>query len=199
MTAPRSTARCRPPSAIRRWAASDWGPSSPPPSRYTSPSAGSVWSERTSTHSTGSPRRSARLARINRLPRSPYVDSRTGYTHTSRSWDSVATVKLRSDVLEGRVVRDDLKPSRWRLGERLHERRHLGEGDIVDLKPDREVQRPVAGDQHVTPAQRREVDVVEPGGVQAVRVARVDRQESGRVLGHVERLQPAGRVLGQQE
>src|SRR2546423_12804078 len=160
---------------------------------------GPGWWDRTSTASTGSPRRSARRARTSRLPRSPYVDNRSGYTQTIRRCDSVDTVQLRSDVLEGGVVGDHFQPPRGYRGHRLGERRDVLERYLVDLQPDRQVVRPVPGDQYLPAGQWSEVDVEEPGGVQPVRVPCVDRQQRRRLVGHVEGLQPPGRVLGQQQ
>src|SRR2546423_2090576 len=137
---------------------------------------GPGWWDRTSTASTGSPRRSARRARTSRLPRSPYVDNRSGYTQTIRRRDSVDTVQLRSDVLESGVVGDHFQPSRGYRGERLGKRRHVLERHLVDVEPDRQVVRAVAGDQHRAAEQWGEVDIEEPGGVEAVRVPRVDRE-----------------------
>ena len=66
----------------------------------------------------------------------------------------------------------------------------MPERHIVDLQPHGQVVRPVAGDQHRPAAQRREVDVVEPGGVEAVGVAGVDGQQ-GRRLARPCRTPPA--------
>ena len=49
-----------------------------------SPCCGTGWSEFTSIASTSMPRSRARRLRTSRLPRSPYVLSRSGYTQTSR-------------------------------------------------------------------------------------------------------------------
>src|SRR5215470_15965218 len=96
-------------------------------------------SERTSIISEGSPRSAARRARINMFPRSPYVDSRSGYTQTMRSALSVArsvdTVQLRSDVLERGVVRDHFDPPGRYGAQRLGKRIDVHERDVVDFQP----------------------------------------------------------------
>src|SRR6266542_478144 len=111
-----------------------------------------------------------------------------------RRLDSVDTVQLRSDVLEGGVVGDHFQPARRYRGDRLGKGRDVLERYLVDLQPDGQVVRPVAGDQYLTSGQRGDVNVEQPGGVQPVRVPRVDRQQRRCLVGHVERLQPAGRV-----
>src|SRR5690349_22076697 len=156
---------------------------------------GMGWSERTSYVSTGMPRRAARRPRISRLPRSPYVDSRSGKIQTIRRVLSVDTVQLRSDVLERRVVRDHFEAAGRTGPDRLVKRLNVPEGHIVHFQPYCQVVGAVAGDQHLAPAQRGEVDVVEPRRVEAVGVAGVDGEQGGRDLGHVERLQPARRSL----
>src|SRR6478609_7342155 len=49
-----------------------------------SPLVGTDWSERTSIRCTPRPRCRARRSTTSALPRSPYVDSRSGYTQTTR-------------------------------------------------------------------------------------------------------------------
>src|SRR5215813_3652304 len=141
---------------------------------------GTASSERTSIISAGSPRSAARRARINMLPRSPYVDRRSGYTQTMRSALSVArsvdTVQLRSDVLERGVVRDHLDPSGRYGAQRLGKRIDVHERDVVDLQSHGEVERALPGDQHRPPVQRRKVDVEEPRRIETVRIPAIDRQ-----------------------
>src|SRR5215475_360247 len=141
---------------------------------------GTASSERTSIISARSPRSAARRARINMLPRSPYVDSRSGYTQTMRSALSVArsidTVQLRSDVLERGVVRDHLDPSGRYGAQRLGKRVYVYERDVVDFEPDGEVEGALSGDQYRPSVQRRKVDVEEPRRIEAVRIPAIDRQ-----------------------
>src|SRR5689334_20287026 len=102
-----------------------------------------------------------------------------------RSVLSVDTVQLRSDVLERRVVGDHFEAARWYGLERLVKTANVPEGHTVHLEAYGQVESPVAGDQHGPVAQRGEVHVVQPGGVQSVGVASVHREQGGRLLGHV--------------
>src|SRR5690242_13685499 len=104
-----------------------------------SATVGSAWSDRTSTVSTDSPRRAARRARLSRSPRPRNVESRSGYTQTTRRLLSEDTVQLRSDVLEGRVVGDHLEAPRRNGPHRLVEGGYVPERHIVDFESHREV------------------------------------------------------------
>src|SRR5512139_1041980 len=111
--------------------------------------------------STGMPRARARCSRMSMLPRSPYVERRSGYTQTiCKALDD--TVQLRSDVLERAVVGDDLQPPGRRGVDGLGKARHVHEVDAVDLQPHGEVVGAFPGDEHLASAQRGEVDVEQP-------------------------------------
>src|SRR5215472_8005221 len=189
-----------------------------------SPCRGTAWSALTRTCSTSIPRSRARRCKISRLPRSPYVLSRSGYTQTSRRLLAVRACAPRPrgtsavmpprlpapllgpperdpDLLERRVVGDHVEAVPFHLIHRLVHPLDQVERHQVRLQPDREVEPALAGDEYRPAPEHPVVDIPQPGGVLAVRPPSVDREQHGsrRRVKHIERLQPPGRVLGEQQ
>src|SRR5215472_10744441 len=175
-----------------------------------SPCRGTAWSALTRTCSTSIPRSRARRCKISRLPRSPYVLSRSGYTQTSRRLLAVRACAPRPrgtsavipsrlpaplfgpperdpDLLERGVVGDHVEAGPGHLVHRLVHVFDQVERHLVRFQPDREIEPALAGDEHPPAPEYAVVDVPQPGGVLAVRPLRVDREQyrGGRRVKHV--------------
>src|SRR5215469_3713867 len=152
-----------------------------------SPWAGTGWSASMPAASTSMPRSLARRCRTSRLPRSPYVLSRSGYTQTSRRmlapppWTprscaprrrgtsavTMPSALFRSserdpDLLERRVVGDHVQAGPLDLIHRLVHPVDQIEGHQVRLQPDRKVEPALAGDEHPPATEHPVVHVPQP-------------------------------------